>query len=571
MVVRLVDVQPPEPPNEALALAPPLPSVSQEVVAFARALTLPGADYLARLAENVGDPEERELRRALNAIAGRVGSDLQEIARLTNVSSGSVARNAFFLEQIAGDASEQADLMEGSVARLDEMVENMRNVVDGARRSLEIATRTGQTSTATAAIARDSLGELEAAAATFDKFDQMIADLWNRVEGIGGAIEAIGDISAQSHLLSINASIEAAHAGEWGRTFTVIAHEIKNLAESTKSFTAEIEELLQTVRSQVENLREVSNETRQTTVRVRDSSTKVEEALTAMGEGASKTRDQISEIAAAAAQQTQGLDTLVDDVRDVAGAASSTLRTIAQARKLKIGDLNSQLHAVIGRYRIGGFVDRSYEVGERAAAEIEAVLERGVERGEFLMSDLIDPVYRELRDEDVKGLARLFDVRHAGGSFDPPKFGTTYDAKVDRELCEIVDRYTDQHPEFSALCVMDLNAFHIAHYRLLRAPITGNPVVDRANNRVKRIFESHTAIRCARIGLDGAEQIPSRSGRRVFETAGISLARRPGPRPYMVQSYARDTGEVFNDLSIALYVKGQHYGALSIAYPAETV
>lgn len=540
-------------------------------MAFARALTRPGADYGARLAEHVGDPEERALRGALNAIAARVGDDLREIARLTNVSSGSVARNAFFLEQIAGDAAEQADLMEGSVSRLDEMVENMRTVVEGARRSLEIATRTGETSTAAAAIARDSLGELEAAAATFDLFDHMISDLWQRVEGIGGAIEAIGDISAQSHLLSINASIEAAHAGEWGRTFTVIAHEIKNLAESTKSFTAEIEELLQAVRSQVESLREVSQETRQTTTRVRDSSGKVEEALTAMGEGAQKTRDQISDIAAAAAQQTQGLDNLVGDVRDVALSAGSTLRTIAQARKLKIGDLNSQLHAVIGRYRIGGFVDRSYEVGMLAAAEIEAVLERGLERGDYLLADLLDPIYRELQGEDVKGLERLFDVRRAGTSFDPPKFGTTYDATVDRELCEIVDRYTDEHPEFSALCVMDVNAFHIAHYRLLRAPITGNPVVDRANNRVKRIFESHTAIRCARIGLIGAEQIPPRSGRRAFEAAGISLARRPGPRPYLVQSYARDTGEVFNDLSLALYVKGMHYGALSIAYPAETV
>jgi hypothetical protein len=37
-----------------------------------------------------------------------------------------------------------------------------------------------------------------------------------------------------------------------------------------------------------------------------------------------------------------------------------------------------------------------------------------------------------------------------------------------------------------------------------------------------------------------------------------------------VQSYARDTGDVFNDLSVAIYAGGRHYGALSVAYPAQT-
>src|SRR5271169_6447186 len=99
--------------------------------------------------------------------------DLREIARLTNASSGSVARNAFFLERIATDAAAQADLVEGSVAMLDEMAENMGNVVEGARRSLEIARSTSETSESAAAAARAALGELEGAASTIDRFDRM--------------------------------------------------------------------------------------------------------------------------------------------------------------------------------------------------------------------------------------------------------------------------------------------------------------------------------------------------------------------------------------------------------------
>jgi methyl-accepting chemotaxis protein len=497
--------------------------------------------------------------------------DLREIARLTNASSSRVARNAFFVEQIANDAAAEADLVDGSASMLDEMSSNMEGLVAAARRSLQIAQDTGETSAGAARIAGEALRDLEATATTMEHFDRMVGGLWTRVEGIGGAIEAIQDISERSHLLSINANIEAAHAGEWGRTFAVIAREIGKLAQSTTSFTAEIEALLRAIRSEVEAIRSLSQETLETTVSVRNASQRVEEALGAMSSAATVNREQATTIAAAAAQQAQAVDHLLNHVRDVARGTASTLRAIGQLRELQIGDLNSQLYSVIGRYRIGGFVEHALEIGERAAREVEEVFETGLARGRYTLDELFDPKYRELRGSDVLMLSRLFDVRRASESFDPPKFGTSYDATIDRELCSIVDRYTEEHRDFSAVCVIDNNSFHIAHSRLMRAPITGDPATDRANNRVKRIFDGRTALRCGRVGLPGAEDLPPRIGRRAFEAAAISLRRPAGPRPYLVQSYARDTGEVFGDLSIAIYVRDLHYGALSIAYPADTV
>lgn len=505
------------------------------------------------------------------AVIPILAGDLREIARLTNASSRHVARNGFFLDRIATGAASQADLVDGSVVMLDEMSKNMHTVVESARRSLAIARKTGETSEAAAGIAHGALRELESAGSSVDRIDAMIGELWGRVEGIGGAIEAIQDISDRSHLLAINAKIEAAHAGEWGRTFDVVAAEIEKLAEATTSFTKEIETLLRGVHGQVEALHALSREARETTTSVGVASRRVESALTTMGSAAAASEEQIAAIAAAAEQQTLSLDDLVCGVANVAAATASTLRTIAQARDLQIGDLNAQLYTVLGRYRLGTFVERALEVGERAAREVETVLEAGLERGRYGLDDLLEPAYRELRGLEVRLLARLFDVELAGDAFDPPKFGTAYDDKIDTALCAIVDRYTDEHPELTALCVLDNNAFHVAHYRLMRAPISGHPAVDRAHNRVKRIFEGRTALRCARVGLPGAEELPPRIGRATFEAACISLRRPPGRRPFVVQSYARDTGEVFNDLSLALYVRDIHFGALSIAYPAETV
>src|SRR5262249_2850239 len=148
--------------------------------------------------------------------------------------------------------------------------------------------------------------------------------------------------------------------------------------------------------------------------------------------------------------------------------------------------------------------------------EVEAVLERGLEHGLYTLEDLLEARDRELRGHDVAALSRLFEVHRAGEAFDPPKFGTSYDAAIDEELCAIVDRYTDAERDFTAVCVLDNNAFHIAHARSLRAPITGERAHDRAHNRVKRMFEGHTALRCGRVGLDGAENLEPRMGRAAL-------------------------------------------------------
>src|ERR1700686_3462593 len=80
-----------------------------------------------------------------------------------------------------------------------EMVETMDQVLTSARRPSEIAERTGETSAAAGTIAGDALGELDRAADTIVQLTGMVAQLRTRVEGIGGVIGAIEDISSHSH------------------------------------------------------------------------------------------------------------------------------------------------------------------------------------------------------------------------------------------------------------------------------------------------------------------------------------------------------------------------------------
>lgn len=78
-----------------------------------------------------------------------------------------------------------------------------------------------------------------------NKMSDTISNLAKRVEDVSGIVKTILSISEQTNLLALNASIEAARAGEAGKGFSVVANEIRNLAEDTKESTNRITEIIE--------------------------------------------------------------------------------------------------------------------------------------------------------------------------------------------------------------------------------------------------------------------------------------------------------------------------------------
>jgi methyl-accepting chemotaxis protein len=153
-------------------------------------------------------------------------------------------------EQASG-ARESATAMTEITTTIGELLATSRQIAESAQRVAHIteqtagAARSGDT---TAQRTQDSVGSIKR---QVDLIVSYMLELGKKSQQIGGILEIINELSEQTNILAINATIEASGAGEAGKRFTVIADEIRKLADRVGGSTKEIRALIEEIRSSV--------------------------------------------------------------------------------------------------------------------------------------------------------------------------------------------------------------------------------------------------------------------------------------------------------------------------------
>lgn len=104
---------------------------------------------------------------------------------------------------------------------------------------------TAQESAASAASIGETLATLQRILDLITRMDAQISELSSKGSEIGKVVNMINQVADRTNLLALNATIEAAHAGEAGRGFSVVAEEVRKLAENTKAATASVSVTIQ--------------------------------------------------------------------------------------------------------------------------------------------------------------------------------------------------------------------------------------------------------------------------------------------------------------------------------------
>jgi methyl-accepting chemotaxis protein len=189
---------------------------------------------------------------AVGAIGWLITGSLSEQigTAVGQVRSSSTELQAAANQQASG-AKEQAAAMTEIATTISELLATSRQIAESAQR---VAQNAEQTATA----ARSGHGTVdmthESISGIRRQVDQIVAhmlELGKKSQEIGAVLDIVSELAEQTNILAINATIEAAGAGEAGKRFAVVADEIRKLADRVGGSTKEVRTLIDDVRSAV--------------------------------------------------------------------------------------------------------------------------------------------------------------------------------------------------------------------------------------------------------------------------------------------------------------------------------
>ena len=512
------------------------------------------------------------LREAAERLRARIDGDQLEILTLVTAIAVSIARNSYEWNSITsalaslraelGTATNAVDETAAGAAVAAQASQRMRGALDAMRAGFGASVNELQRALERVVLVRDDVRQAETYVAATSEASERAAAI----------LDLIDTISSETTLLSLNAAIEAAHAGAAGSGFGVIADEIRALAETTSRATQQIALVIADVSGASRSMTDTTAHAVEQTAGVHDETTRIQASIGELRAKLDGTLDRSAEVAGIVEQQLVALadvrratDLAVQRVESDAGAATD-------GRRIELAMLGMRAHAFAARRPLGTVAERVRELGLAAAAEMDGVFDAALERGALALNDCFDTEYVEIKGAAIAQLSRLFDVSDVPEhGFDPPKFATRYDRIVEDGFNALIDAYVPRHASIKAMFAVDLNGYCYGHVRECRQAWTGDYLTDLNTNRIKRFFEDGLSLRCSRVGLgDAAHALPKRTPYARWRELGCSL-RREGERPWAIFTYARDTGIVYNDLSVALYAHGHRTGTIRIIYDADVV
>ncbi|MCG7849657.1 MAG: methyl-accepting chemotaxis protein [ANME-2 cluster archaeon] len=273
-------------------------------------------------------------RQLRDSIALLSSTSTQILATTTQVASSS--------EETATAASETTTTVEEVRQTAQVSTNKAKDVSDTAQKTVQVS-RSGLMSVEKSIEGMNNIRE------QMESIAETIVMLSEQTRIIGGIIATVNDVAEQSNLLAVNASIEAAKAGEQGKGFAVVAQEVRNLADQSKEATVQIRVILSDIQKAV-NAAVMATEQGSKSVETGvKQTTEAGESIRMLANSIVESSQSAIQIAASSQQQLVGMDQIASAMENIKQATTQNVAGIKQVEQAakNLNELAQQLSSMI--------------------------------------------------------------------------------------------------------------------------------------------------------------------------------------------------------------------------------
>jgi len=301
-----------------------------------------------------------------NRTAYKFNQIIQHITESISVAASASIQISASIEEMSAGAHEQSAQSSEVAAAMEEMAATIIETTKNTTAAAEAAERAGIIANEGGEVVSNTIDGIESIAKVVSESAEIVEELGANSDKIGEIIQVIDDIADQTNLLALNATIEAARAGEQGRGFAVVADEVRKLAERTTKATKEIEETITQIQEQTERAVKSMRNGREETVTGKGLANQAGVKLVEILKATDQVANVITQVSAASEEQSATAEEISLNVEGINKVTEETAGAISQIARATddLSHLNENLQNLVSQFITDDAVKEQYHVHE---------------------------------------------------------------------------------------------------------------------------------------------------------------------------------------------------------------
>jgi len=298
--------------------------------------------------------DEDSLGKAFASMVENMSSATSQIKSAVEVLSSAVSNIMASVSDSASGATETATAVTETTTTVEEVRQTSHIANQKAKNVAESAQKSAQISTMGRKSTEETIQGMKRIREQMDLIADSMVRLSEKSQSIVEIIATVDDLAQQSNLLAVNASIEAAKAGELGRGFAVVAQEVKSMSDQSKHATAQVRKILGEIQQATSSAAMATELGSRAVDAAVTQSNQAGEAISTLASSVAESANAAAQIAVSSQQQLAGVDQVATAMLGIKDATAQNLIAIRRVEEatLTLQELGGTLKVLTKRYQL---------------------------------------------------------------------------------------------------------------------------------------------------------------------------------------------------------------------------